>query len=235
MTVRVPTIDCTFANDAALSESFAQTVAANLRAAIDARGRALIGLSGGSTPREFLKHLSNQELDWSRVTVTLCDDRWVPPTSDRSNEHLLRETLLRNKAAKAAFAPLYVDAPDPESALTQVQANVAKLKLPFDVIVLGMGGDGHTASLFPGGDRLGEASSLDTSARALPMRAPDAPEPRITLTLSALIDTHALYLHIEGADKRAVFDNAMASDDSPAPIRNVLKASRVTPIVYWCP
>ncbi len=117
--MRVSTIDCTFANDAALAESFAETVAANLRAAIDARGRALIGLSGGSTPREFLKRLSNRELDWSRVTVTLCDDRWVPPTSERSNEHLLRETLLRNNAAKANFVPLYVDSPDPESALSQ--------------------------------------------------------------------------------------------------------------------
>lgn len=233
--MRVPTIDCTFANDAALAVSFAQTVAANLRAAIDARGRALIGLSGGSTPREFLKQLSNQELDWSRVTVTLCDDRWVPPTSDRSNERLLRETLLRNQAAQATFAPLYIDSTDVESALPHVQANVAKIALPFDVIVLGMGSDGHTASLFPGGDNLAEASRLDTTARVLPMRAPDAPEPRITLTLPALVDTRALYLHIEGDDKKKVFDNAMTSNDSPAPIRTVLKASRVTPIVYWCP
>jgi 6-phosphogluconolactonase len=234
MTVRVPTIDCTFANDTALAESFAQTVAANLRAAVDARGQALIGLSGGSTPREFLKHLSNQELDWNRVTITLCDDRWVPPTSDRSNEHLLRETLLRNKAANATFAPLYVDAPDPESALSRVQENVAKLASPFDVIVLGMGSDGHTASLFPGGDHLADASNPTTTARVLPMRAPDAPEPRITLTLPALIDTRALYLHIEGPDKKTVFERAMMSDDSRAPIRTVLKASRVTPIVYWC-
>ena len=233
--MRVPTIDCTFANDAALAESFAQTVAANLRAAIDARGRALIGLSGGSTPREFLRHLSKQELDWSRVTITLCDDRWVPPTSDRSNEHLLRETLLRNNAAQALFVPLYVDAPDPESALSTVQANIAKLAPPFDVIVLGMGSDGHTASLFPGGDHLAEASNPDTTARVLPMRAPDAPEPRVTLTLPALLDTRAMYLHIEGADKKDVFDRAMTSDESPAPIRTVLKASRVTPIVYWCP
>jgi 6-phosphogluconolactonase len=235
MTMRIPTIDCTFANDAALAESFAQTVAANLRAGIDARGAALIGLSGGSTPREFLKHLSNQELDWNRVTVTLCDDRWVPPTSDRSNERFLRETLLLNKAANVRFVPLHIDGPDPDAALPRVQANLAKLALPFDVIVLGMGSDGHTASLFPGGDRLAEATNPDTKTRALPMRAPDASEPRITLTLPTLIDTRALYLHIEGADKKSVFDQAMTSDDSPAPIRTVLKASRVTPIVYWCP
>jgi 6-phosphogluconolactonase len=235
MTMRVATIDCTFANDAALAESFAETVAANLRAAIETRGRALIGLSGGSTPREFLERLSNRELDWSRVTVTLCDDRWVPPSNDRSNEFLLRETLLRNKAAKATFAPLYIDSADPESAISGVQSNVGKLQLPFDVIVLGMGSDGHTASLFPDGDHLAEACDPNTTARVLPMRAPDAPEPRITLTLATLIDTRALYLHIEGTDKMAVFDQAMTSADSSAPIRNVLKASRVTPIVYWCP
>jgi 6-phosphogluconolactonase len=235
MSARIPTIDCTFANDAALAESFAHTVAANLRAAIDVRGRALIGLSGGSTPREFLNHLSNQDVDWSRVTITLCDDRWVSPSSDRSNEHLLRKTLLRNKAANATFAPLYIDSPDPESALSRVQANVAKFALPFDVIVLGMGPDGHTASLFPGGDRLLEATRAHKNTRVLPMRAPDAPEPRITLTLSALIDTRALYLHIEGTDKKSVFDKAMTSNDSSAPIRTVLNASRVTPIVYWCP
>ena len=89
--------------------------------------------------------------------------------------------------------------------------------------------------LFPGGDHLEEASNPNTTARVLPMRAADAPEPRVTLTLPALIDTRALYLHIEGADKKAVFDKAMTSDDSSAPIRTVLKASRVTPMVIWCP
>ncbi|HEX3895579.1 MAG TPA: 6-phosphogluconolactonase, partial [Rudaea sp.] len=84
------TLDYTFADAATLSKTFAQIVAANLRAAVDARGAALMGLSGGTTPRNFLSCLSLQKLDWSRVTVTLCDDRWVPPKNDRSNEHLLR-------------------------------------------------------------------------------------------------------------------------------------------------
>jgi 6-phosphogluconolactonase len=230
------TIDHTFSDDASLSRAFAEIVAANLRAGIDARGEASIGLSGGTTPRKFLSLLSEQKLDWSRVTVTLCDDRWVPPSNDRSNEHLLRETLLRNEAASAKFVPLYVDSADPQSVLSQVTANVAKLNLPFDVIVLGMGSDGHTASLFPGGDHLNEALRTHDSVRVLPMRAPDAPEPRVTLTLSALTSTRAMYLHIEGAEKKAVFERVMSAPaNERAPIRAVLESSPVTPGVFWCP
>jgi 6-phosphogluconolactonase len=230
------TIDYTFGDDATLSKAFAEIVAANLRAAIDARGTALIGVSGGTTPRNFLSHLSSQKLDWSRVTVTLCDDRWLAPNNDRSNEHLLRETLLRNEAVAAKFVPLYIESKDPEAALPQVTANIAKLTLPFDVVVLGMGSDGHTASLFPGGDHLDDALRPDNTARVLPMRAPDAPEPRITLTLSALASTRAMYLHIEGAEKKVVFDRAMSADARDrAPIRNVLESSPVTPGVFWCP
>jgi 6-phosphogluconolactonase len=230
------TIDYTFADEATLSKTFAEMVSANLRAAIGARGSALIGLSGGATPRNFLSQLSLQKLDWSCVTVTLCDDRWVPPNNDRSNEYLLRETLLRNEAAAAKFVPLYLESKDPETALPQVTANIVKLALPFDVVVLGMGSDGHTASLFPGGDHLSEALRRDNLTRVLPMRAPDAPEPRITLTLSALTSTRAMYLHIEGADKKAVFDRAMSADTRErAPIRSVLESSPVTPGIFWCP
>jgi len=230
------TLDYVFADDATLSKTFAEMVAANLRAAIDARGVALIGLSGGSTPRNFLSQLSLQNLDWGKVTVTLCDDRWVPPSSDRSNEHLLRETLLRNEAVAAKFVPLYIESEYPETALSDVAANIAKLTLPFDVIVLGMGSDGHTASLFPGGDHLSEALRPDNAARVSPMRAPDAPESRITLTLSALTSTRAMYLHIEGAEKKAVFNRTMSADARDrAPIRNVLESSPVTPGIFWCP
>ncbi len=229
------TIDHTFTDSISLATTFSSIVAANLRAAIDARGSALIGLSGGTTPRRFLSLLSTEKLDWNRVTVTLCDDRWVAPNSERSNEHLLRETLLRNEASSATFVPLYVESPDPDSGLPRVAANVARLKLPFDVIVLGMGSDGHTASLFPGGDHLNDALRPKNPARILSMRAPDAPEPRVTLTLSTLISTCAMYLHIEGAEKKAVFDRVMSSLDDRAPIRTVLESSPVTPGVFWCP
>ena len=235
--MRGTTIDYTFDDSGSLAETFARIVAANLRAGILARGRASIALSGGTTPEKFLTELSTQSLDWDRVVVTLCDDRWVSPNSDRSNERLLRDTLFRNAAAHAEFAPLYVDASTPEQALAQVNANLARVPAPFDVVVLGMGDDGHTASLFPNGDHLLAALDPAGAARVLPMRAPAAPEPRITLTLSALIATRAIYLHIQGADKKEVFDRAMSIEGArrPAPIRSVLDASTVTPAVFWCP
>lgn len=231
------TIDYFFDDSHALAATFAQMVAANLRAGISARGRASIALSGGTTPETFLIELSTRPLDWSRVIVTLCDDRWVPPHSDRSNERLMRDTLLRNAAAPAEFVPLYVDVSTPEQALIQLSANIARVAPPFDVVVLGMGDDGHTASLFPDGDHLPAALDPNGSARVSPMRAPGAPEPRITLTLPALVATRAMYLHIEGAHKKDVFDRAMAADGAHrhAPIRNVIDASHVTPGVFWCP
>jgi 6-phosphogluconolactonase len=231
------TIDFTFDDAATLATTFAHVVAANLRAGIAARGHASIGLSGGTTPKLFFQELSTQSLDWKNVIVTLCDDRWVPPSSDRSNEKLLRETLLKNEAATARFQPLYVDTAEPEQGLAQVEAAIATLPMPFDVIVLGMGSDGHTASLFPDGDHLNEALRTDCTARVLPLRAPDAPESRVTLTLPALLATRALYLHIQGADKKSVFDAAMAQTDAKrfVPIRTVLDSSPVTPGIFWCP
>ena len=231
------TIDFTFDDDASLATTFAHVVASNLRAGIAARGHALIGLSGGTTPKRFFQELSTQSLDWKKVTVTLCDDRWVPPSSDRSNEKLLRATLLKNEASVATFQPLYVETAAPEQGLAEVEAAIGKLPMPFDVIVLGMGDDGHTASLFPDGDHLQEALRTDCTARVLPMRAPDAPESRVTLTLPALLATRALYLHIQGAQKKSVFDAAMAQTDAKqfVPIRTVLDSSPVTPGIFWCP
>jgi 6-phosphogluconolactonase len=226
-----------FADSEMLAQALAQAVATDLRAGIDLRGAALLALSGGSTPRRFLQVLAMQALDWSRVTVTLADDRWVAAGDARSNERLLRETLLLGTAAQARFVPLHVAAADPETALATIAANIARLDLPFDAVVLGMGLDGHCASLFPGGDRLLEALRPDGAARVLPMRAPEAAEPRMTLTLSALVSTRALYLHIEGTAKKAVLDHSLDGDPqfAEAPIRAVLHHSPVKAEVFWCP
>ncbi|HET8941092.1 MAG TPA: 6-phosphogluconolactonase [Rudaea sp.] len=219
-----------FDNDESLAIALAQTIAKYLRDAIAQRGHASIALSGGKTPRRLLQCLAEQRLDWSRVTITLADERWVPPGNPRSNEALLREALLRGNAAAARFIPLYVDTPTPEQGLAAVQKNVGVLKLPFDVVVLGMGLDGHCASLFPDGDNLQAALDPESSARVLPMRAPDAGEPRITFTLAALVQTRTLYVQIEGAAKREVFEHIVNGDAGfiDAPIRIVLQHSPVT-------
>ena len=225
-----------FANSAQLAEALAADVAGGLRAAIASRGSALLALSGGTTPLKFLHALSRQQLEWLRVVVTLCDERWVPPQHERSNARLVGEALLHGAASAARFVPLYVDAPDPESGLAQAAAQVAALPLPIDAAVLGLGLDGHTASLFPDGDRIDTALDARNAALLLPMRSPTAGEPRITLTLPALVAARALYLHIEGPEKKQVFARTVQGEDaSPRnPLRALLQHAGVPLVVYWC-
>lgn len=217
----------------ALAETLSAHIADQLRAAIEARGAAVIAVSGGSTPKRLFEALAQETLDWSRVTVTLVDERWVPDTDERSNARLVESLLLQHKAADAEFVPLYVEAATPEAGIGDVRTHVGALKQPFDVVVLGMGPDGHTASFFPGGDRLAEALDTHNTALVLPMRAGGAGEPRITFTLPVLLKARALYLHIQGDDKRVVLDQA-EQPASQLPIASVLRNAPHLEI-YWCP
>ncbi len=226
-----------FTDNQALAVALAEQLAARLREGIAERGRALLAVSGGSTPRHLFERLSREALDWSKVQVTLVDERWVPESNERSNAGMLKATLLQHAASAAQFVPLYADAPTPEAGLATVRARMASLALPFDAVVLGMGNDGHTASFFPGGDRLPEALDPNNPVHVLPMRAAGAGEPRITFTLSALLDTRALYLHIEGEAKRELLAHARQGVGEAAnyPVRAVLTQQRVPVAVYWCP
>ena len=205
-----------------LAETLARDVAEELARAIEAKGKATLAVSGGTTPRLFFEKLSEADLPWHRVTVTLVDERQVPETSERSNARLVRTHLLANRAAAARFVPLSGNDQAAEAA-------------PFDVVVLGMGSDGHTASIFPGADRLAEALDADTTERLIEISAPGAGEPRITFTLPVIEQAGRLKLHIEGMEKKSVLDKAL--DDGPTeemPVRAVLRGS--TPVtLYWCP
>jgi 6-phosphogluconolactonase len=225
-----------YADSNTLADALAQSVADDLRSGITARDQATLVVSGGTTPKKFLAKLAQQDLDWPKVTITLADERWVPPTHARSNEHLLRNTLLTARAAAATFVPLYTDAPDPESGLAETAKRIGALPLPFDAVVLGLGNDGHCASLFPDGDRFAQACDAANPARVSPMRSATAGEPRMTLTLAALVATRALYLHIEGADKQAVLAHVRAGEGAYAhsPLRALLRAARVPLNVYTC-
>jgi len=225
-----------YADSNTLADALAQSVADDLRSGITARDQATLVVSGGTTPEKFLAKLAQQDLDWPKVTITLADERWVPPTHARSNEHLLRNTLLTARAAAATFVPLYTDAPDPESGLAETAKRIGALPLPFDAVVLGLGNDGHCASLFPDGDRFAQACDAANPARVSPMRSATAGEPRITLTVSVLVATRALYLHIEGADKQAVLARVRAGEGAYArsPLRALLRAAHVPLNVYTC-
>ncbi|RDI99013.1 6-phosphogluconolactonase [Dyella solisilvae] len=226
-----------FTDGQALAVALAERVAELLRESIAERGRGLLAVSGGSTPRHFFERLSRQSLDWAKVQITLVDERWVPESHERSNAALVKSLLLQHEASAAQFVPLYADAPTPEAGLAAVRARMASLGMPFDAVVLGMGNDGHTASFFPGGDRLPEALDPHNPVRVLPMRAPGAGEPRITFTLSTLLDTRALFLHIEGEAKRQLLADARLGLDAAAnfPVRAVLTQQRVPVAVYWSP
>lgn len=205
-----------------LARTLARDVADELSRSIAAKGRATLAVSGGTTPQLFFENLSEADLPWHRVTVTLVDERQVPESSSRSNARLVREALLRNKAAAANFVPVYGNPQAADAA-------------PFDVVVLGMGSDGHTASFFPGGDHLPEALDADTPKRIIEMTAPGAGEPRLTFTLPVLLAAGRLKLHIEGTDKKAVLDKALADGPETAmPVRAILRSQ--TPVtLYWCP
>ncbi len=216
-----------------LAEGLAAGVAAVLAGGIATRGNALLAVSGGSTPALFFEHLSNVDIDWRAVTVTLVDERCVPADSDRSNAGLVARTLLRNHASQARFLPLFVA--NAADALESARKSMALAPEP-DAVVLGMGGDGHTASFFPGGDRLAEALDTNSPHRVESMRAPGAGEPRLTLTLHYLMTARFLALHIEGDEKRTVLDRALA--DGPVeelPVRAVLRGAANRLNVFWAP
>ncbi len=215
-----------FPDGAALAPAFAQWTAARLAAAITARGAALLIVSGGRTPLRYFGALSDQPIDWSRVAVTLADERRVADDSPRSNAKLVRETLLQGRAAAAPFVPLADARLDEDQELAAANARIVNLPSPADVVALGMGDDGHTASWFPSAEGLAEA--MDPAARALvaPNRAAGAPEPRLTLTGRVLLRARAIALHIEGADKLATLDKALAAGPVEAmPIRAVLRGA----------
>ena len=231
----LPVREHLFDDKAQLATALAKAVAADLRGAIARRGAARLAVSGGTTPRAFLIELSRQTLDWAHVTVVPVDDRWVAPDHPRSNERLLRETLFQGAAAKAQLLPLRRPTATPEAALLPVLTQVANEALPLDVVVLGMGDDGHVASLFP--DLVRRDIGLQPRGRApvLAIRSASAPEPRMTLTLSAIFTAPSLYLHIEGAKKRGVLDDAARDPRSKLPIRSVLSGAPVVPMLFWSP
>lgn len=208
-----------------LAMDLANQLAGDLRMILKHEDRVVLAVPGGTSPGPVFDDLCAAELDWSRVDVMLTDERWVPEDDARSNTRLIRERLLVERAAAARLLPLYVAAHEPEDVLAELEANIVD-KLPLAVVLLGMGTDMHTASIFPGADQLDKA--LDPDAPILvPMRAPGAPEPRITLSARVLNDAIRKHVLIYGTEKREVLERARGKLPEEAPINAVIDEATV--------
>lgn len=211
-----------FENRESLASSLATRVARSLSKSVTVKGCAVLAVSGGTTPALFFQHLSEQQISWDKIAVTLVDERQVPEDNPRSNAALVRHFLIRGPAARAHFVPLFKN------------EEAASTLFP-DCTVLGMGEDGHTASFFPGGDRLAQALDPASEAAILPMSAPGAGEPRLTFSLKRLLSANLVCLHMEGQRKLSVLERALSGSDSlEMPIRAVLRNEHPVEI-YWCP
>lgn len=226
-----------YASAEAMATATAEAVAETLRAAIDARGRASLVVSGGRTPEALFRALARLDLPWAQVTVTLADERWLHPEDPESNEHLVRTVLLTGPAAAARFIGLKTAAANPAAAVPELRRRLAGLARPFDAVLLGMGEDGHTASLFPDADELPRALAAAPRTPVAALTPPAAPHARVTLTPAALRDARALWLLLSGERKWSVYQQALTEldDVSAMPVRAVLGRNPGRVHVVWAP
>jgi 6-phosphogluconolactonase len=225
-----------YENREALALALATGVAAVLSGAIATRGEARLAVSGGSTPALFLDILSQAELDWERVTVTLVDERFVGEESPRSNAALVRRTLLKGRAASARFLPLAGDVEAGLPVARDTADHAVAMLGRLDAVILGMGNDGHTASFFPGGDNLAEALEVQGRRHVIAMTAPGAGEPRLTLALRPILEARFLALHIEGEEKRRTLEAALGEGaQADMPVRAVLTHAGERLQIFWAP
>ncbi len=225
-----------FETRAELARDLAGRLLVDLSESLAKRPRASLALSGGQTPGRLLAELAGGPVTLHHCDLVAVDDRWVDPTSPRSNEALLRAALGHREEQEVRIWSLVTAAASPEEALASIRKRLEAFPFPLDACVLGMGNDGHTASLFPEGDRLAEGLDLQASGPCISMRAPAAPEPRMTLTLATIVSARHLYLHFEGQSKRALFEDLVMRDvdASRAPIVAVLR-ERPDIEVFWAP
>ncbi len=210
--------------------ALAAAIAQDLETAVAERGSALIAVSGGRSPIPLFAALAAKPLAWDRITVALVDERWVAPDHPDSNEALVRSRLLVDAAAAARFVGMKNDAPDPWAGQPATEAAYAALPRPFDIVLLGMGEDGHTASLFPGAEQLGEG--LTTEALTLAVHPPAAPHDRLSLSLSAILAARRIILPLAGDAKMAVYREALGPGPVEAlPIRAILRSQ--APLDVW--
>lgn len=224
-----------FGTSSEAAASLAGQVKSALRSGLEQRGSASLVVPGGRTPLPLFHALRDADLDWARVTVTLTDERWVDEVHPASNAGLVKRELLQARAAAARFRPLFDGSDRVRDAVESVWRSLGNVPRPFDVVVLGMGDDGHFASLFP--QSPGVAAALDPAAlpACVAMHAPADPASRISLNLSALLESRRLFLFITGTPKRELLLAAARGDAEGLPVAALLAQRVPMPEVYWAP
>ncbi|GHG74599.1 6-phosphogluconolactonase [Alishewanella longhuensis] len=223
-----------FSDSSALNHDFASKLVAILTTAIAERDAAYLVVSGGRTPQALFQTLASTPLSWEKVTILLADDRYLPVDSEQSNERLVKATLLQHYAAKAKFISLYAEAEHAFAAIPEILPRVAGLPT-FDAVILGMGEDGHTASLFPCSAQL-TAGLSDTAPAVLATEPTSAPFQRISLSKTRLLDSRHIFLHLVGENKFPVLQQALANTDPvQMPIRAFLHHPSVAVDVMYSP
>ncbi len=218
----------------ALTEAFASTLTSILKTGIQTRGRASLVVSGGRTPLALFKLLSNAELDWSKVDVTLADERWVNEDDDASNTQLVKQNLLQNKAAAAHFVELKTDHADANEGINEAESNIASMAQPFDALILGMGEDGHTASLFPCSEQVLDGLDMNSGKTCIAVQPTTAPHQRISLTLPALLNSRHIFFALNRREEKEVLPDALEnSTEAQKPITAVVNSAPVT--LMWAP
>lgn len=223
-----------FESREAASIAAAERAVAALERRLEGQGEASIVVSGGTTPAEFLQDLSTRPLDWPNVHVLPSDERWVSADHDDSNEAMIRRTLLAGEAADATLHGLYSAEQNVDERCEDIGIAFKTLPFPFAFVLLGMGADGHFASLFPDADNLAAGLDPDNASLCMPVRTAASPHARISLTLSALARSDEIVLLIFGDEKWQTLQAAKANGDS-LPVSRLLRQKRAPVSIFWAP
>lgn len=213
------------------ASALANDIASTLSEAIALRGNALLALSGGKTPELVFKYLITKKLEWHKITITLTDERWVTANHSDSNENLIRSHLFNKLSEAPTFVPLFEGNETLEKDVKSCESRLKNLNFPFDVVYIGMGTDGHFASLFPG-----ENSIEITKSKCVGVVGNDTRLPRISLTASTILSSRKIFLLFSGKEKNIVYNNAKASGSyKDLPLRLILLQDKIPVEVFYAP
>lgn len=212
-----------------------------LSEALSKHGVATLLVSGGTTPAPLYEALSKTDLNWKKIKIALVDERWVDNQHSASNEALIRRTLLINNAKAAEFIGMKTAAASATEGQKETEASYRKLPQPFSLAIVGMGSDGHTASLFPGGEGTVDAlradnDNLTAAITAQQSEVTGANTERLSMTIAGLLKTERVIILFTGEDKLTVFN--LAQKDGPVdelPIRALIHQDAVPVELYWAP